>query len=493
MDEPIILYVDPDEDSRYIHQQLFRVFGYRGICAPSVGEALHLARTVRPSLVVTELFTSPPQGFEVLRLLRAEPATRSVPVVVLSAYALPDDGAAAVCAGAHARSGPRAAPEPRRPRLTSGSCPCQPPRAPGPDTDGPRLHAPQRHRGAGDRGHRTHRVAAGGCTRSSIHPPPSLASGFSGTRLARPLPQSPISSPVPDSMPRRHTDHQHHPARSLDVRDYLSARELAAADEVVARVRGLVPGDLAFAALFGSRARRQARADSDVDILLVFRRLTWDREPQAGMAEEIADAVTEARGIPVATWTVSLPDLERGRRTPMLVDALDDGIALWPWGCDVPRIAFTPWDACFCAASLLQRVREGSDEVAAHLAAGDAPSAVRRARDDVARLCTAALLLRGETRPRRASAVRRFGREMMRDMGLPRIAPSILDWAASSYGATGKDDEIPVPPPPGQMRAVSNEVDVLWRWVAMRRARLEEALRRGAGRSMPGGGGHRTC
>src|SRR5206468_4359111 len=87
---------------------------------------------------------------------------------------------------------------------------------------------------------------------------------------------------------------------------FLTGRELAAADEVVRRVRARVPATLALALLFGSKARRQARPDSDVDVLLVFRRLTWDREPQAGMAERIAHEVASETGVPVATWTVSL-------------------------------------------------------------------------------------------------------------------------------------------------------------------------------------------
>jgi hypothetical protein len=258
-----------------------------------------------------------------------------------------------------------------------------------------------------------------------------------------------------------------------DVRDFLSPRELVAADEVVGRVLAQVPAELAFAVLFGSRARRQARPDSDVDVLLVFRRLAWSREPQAGMAEEIADAVAAGTGVPVSTWTVSLPDLERGRRTPMLVDALDDGIALWPFGARVPRIAFTPADACFCAGQLLDRVDEGSGEVAAHLRAGDEAAAIRRARDDLARLCTASLLLRGWTRPRRAHAIACVAREVGgSNPGIP-IDPVVLAWAAGSYGPTGKDDTLPVSPPPGGLRNVARQVHRLARCVARRQARLQ--------------------
>ena len=261
-----------------------------------------------------------------------------------------------------------------------------------------------------------------------------------------------------------------------DVRDFLSPRELAAADEVVRRVRAEVPAELAFAALFGSRARRQARPDSDVDVLLVFRRLAWSREPQAGMAEEIADAVAAETGIPVSTWTVSLPDLDRGWRTPMLVDALDDAIALWPFGALVPRVAFTPADACFCAGQLLDRVAEGSAEAAAHLRAGDGDAAIRRARDDLARMCTACVLLRGWTRPRRADAIACVVREAPGWRPGIAIDRDVLAWAAASYGGTGKDDALPIPPPPGGPRNVARQIDRLAHHVARRRGEVQRRM-----------------
>ncbi|MDB4951825.1 MAG: polymerase beta, Nucleotidyltransferase [Gemmatimonadetes bacterium] len=303
-----------------------------------------------------------------------------------------------------------------------------------------------------------------------------------------------------------------------DVRDCLSPRALAAADEAVRRVRQRVPAALEMALLFGSRARGEARADSDVDVLLVFRRLAWDREPQAGMAERIAERVAEETGVPVATWTVSLADLRRGRRTPMLVDALEDGVPLWPRGLRVPRLPFTAADAVTCTHSLLDRIAEGSARVERLLADGRAPDAAKRARDDLVRMCTAALLLAGETRPRGAECIARFMERFggidrigrfdgiygidprrcdARFDGTMRISPrrrslrfhrgagvrrmdslddAVLRWAARSYGADGKDVERPVRPPPGGLPAAADLIDRLWRRV--RRGAVELDRRR---------------
>ena len=251
---------------------------------------------------------------------------------------------------------------------------------------------------------------------------------------------------------------------------FLAPRERRAALEFVRRVRERVPAELARAFVFGSKARGEARPDSDVDVLLVFRRLPWDREPQAGMAEEIAEEVADESGIPVQTWSVSLVDLERGNRTPMLVDALNDGIPLWPPGAPPIPMEFTPPDAMRCVDALLTRVREGAVETAEHLHRGEEEAAWRRVRDDLVRLCVSGFLLAGETEPRRADAVRRFRARWGREFP-PGFAP-IFRWAAESFGADGRDEERPVDRPPGGLRAAAAVIDALRAWLRVRHRRL---------------------
>jgi predicted nucleotidyltransferase len=264
------------------------------------------------------------------------------------------------------------------------------------------------------------------------------------------------------------------PARFATLRP----SERAAALELVRRVRAEVPAELSRAFVFGSKARGEARPDSDVDVLLVFRRLPPDREPQAGMAEALAERVAADTDVPVTVWSVSLVDLERGNRTPMLVDALDDGIPLWPPGAPPLPLPFTPLDALRCTDALLARVREGGEDASGHLLAGDHGAAWKRMRDDLVRLCTAGLLLAGETRPRRGDAVRRF---LARGNGgeIPaRFAP-VFRWAAGSYGPAGRDDEAPVGPPPGGTREAAALIDLLRRRVIDRAGELAGRLAAG--------------
>lgn len=247
----------------------------------------------------------------------------------------------------------------------------------------------------------------------------------------------------------------------------LSRWEHEAAREVVHRVRLRVAPELIRVLLFGSVARGEARPDSDLDLLLIFDRLPPDREPYATQAEWIAGDVARESGVPVTVWSVSRVDLELGNRTPMLVDALDDGIPLWPAGAWAPRIAFTPADALHCAGALLERINEGSVEVAHHLRAGDRRAAARRGRDDIVRLCTAFLLLAGQTRPRRGDAVRSAAVYWPVEGSANGLGP-ILDWAAESFGPDGHNEECPVGPPPGGYRALAAAVQVLWARIAER-------------------------
>jgi predicted nucleotidyltransferase len=256
----------------------------------------------------------------------------------------------------------------------------------------------------------------------------------------------------------------------------LSRAEWEAAQELAYRVRRWVPADLVQSSLFGSKARREARPDSDVDLLLVFRELPPDREPQAGQAEEIAEAVARESGIPVTVWSVSMIDLVEGRRTPMLVDALADAVPLW-WAVEpLPAVPFTPADALRCSGALLQRVDEGSEEFALYLRRGDTAAAARRLRDDVVRLATAALLLRGETRPRRGDAARRFATAELRGVARPEGLDPLLGWAATSFGPEGRDEDRAVAVPPGGLRAAGSLIPFLEGWIRGRADRLSDAL-----------------
>src|SRR5690606_4433850 len=128
------------------------------------------------------------------------------------------------------------------------------------------------------------------------------------------------------------------------------------------------------------------------------------------LAARRAPPASRGTALRVEPWAVPAADLAVGRRPPRLVDALDDGIPLWPPGAPPIRLAFTPADAVFCAGCLIDWVDAGGAIARRALAEGRRADAAIRIRDDITRMATAALLLDGDTRHRRAGSLHRFAR-----------------------------------------------------------------------------------
>lgn len=90
-----VLLIDDDRDSAEICSALLRHHGFLVEVARDAEAGLSLARAVRPAVVVTELFGRRGTRRSVLEALRAWPETAGIPVIVLSAHALPADREAA--------------------------------------------------------------------------------------------------------------------------------------------------------------------------------------------------------------------------------------------------------------------------------------------------------------------------------------------------------------------------------------------------------------
>jgi CheY-like chemotaxis protein len=79
--EPILI-VDDDEVSRYLVKTVLSHTGYRLLEAQCGKEGLRLAREAKPKLIILDLAMPDLSGFEVLDVLKADPETREIPVVV---------------------------------------------------------------------------------------------------------------------------------------------------------------------------------------------------------------------------------------------------------------------------------------------------------------------------------------------------------------------------------------------------------------------------
>jgi len=77
-----ILVVDDDATARYLLKVVLSQASYDVAEAGGGLEGLRMARELNPALIVLDLFMDDLSGFEVLEQLRADPATRSIPVVI---------------------------------------------------------------------------------------------------------------------------------------------------------------------------------------------------------------------------------------------------------------------------------------------------------------------------------------------------------------------------------------------------------------------------
>ncbi len=98
---PRVLNVDDDATNRTLVSRVLSAAGFTVEEASGGADALAKIEARPPDLVLLDLAMPGMSGLEVLRQLRARPATAALPVVVLTAHAFEEDRVEAVQAGAH--------------------------------------------------------------------------------------------------------------------------------------------------------------------------------------------------------------------------------------------------------------------------------------------------------------------------------------------------------------------------------------------------------
>jgi twitching motility two-component system response regulator PilH len=97
-----ILLAEDDRFLRKAAETALRQNGFEVLTAVDGEEALGLARSQAPDLVLLDMIMPKLQGFEVLRELKQDPATAGIPVIVLSNLGQDTDVIQAIDAGAAA-------------------------------------------------------------------------------------------------------------------------------------------------------------------------------------------------------------------------------------------------------------------------------------------------------------------------------------------------------------------------------------------------------
>jgi two-component system, cell cycle response regulator DivK len=86
--EPLVLVVDDYEDARQMYAESLLVSGFRVAEAVDGAQAVELARSLSPDVILMDLSLPGVDGWEATRRLKADIRTQHIPVVALTGHAL---------------------------------------------------------------------------------------------------------------------------------------------------------------------------------------------------------------------------------------------------------------------------------------------------------------------------------------------------------------------------------------------------------------------
>src|ERR1700685_3110491 len=86
-----VLIVEDNELNMKLFNDLLEAHGYRTVQTRSGVEAVELARTHRPDLILMDIQLPEVSGLEVTKWIKDDPELRSIPVVAVTAFAMKGD------------------------------------------------------------------------------------------------------------------------------------------------------------------------------------------------------------------------------------------------------------------------------------------------------------------------------------------------------------------------------------------------------------------
>ena len=94
-----VLLVEDTEDNRFMMRRLLEMTGYRVVEAMNGEEAVKLAKTESPNLILMDLSLPVIDGLAATRLIRKLPEFKSTPIIAVSAHDTTDFQSEAIEAG----------------------------------------------------------------------------------------------------------------------------------------------------------------------------------------------------------------------------------------------------------------------------------------------------------------------------------------------------------------------------------------------------------
>lgn len=96
----VLLIVEDDPLISRLYEKIFKFEGYEVVTAMNGEDGLVKARQEKPNLVLLDIMMPRMNGMEVLEKLKADPATKTLPVVMLTNLAGEKDAETALAKGA---------------------------------------------------------------------------------------------------------------------------------------------------------------------------------------------------------------------------------------------------------------------------------------------------------------------------------------------------------------------------------------------------------
>jgi CheY-like chemotaxis protein len=94
-----ILYVEDNDDNVYMLRNRLTRAGFTVVVATDGVQGVAMAGSERPDLIIMDLTLPDMDGWEATRRIKADPATKHIPVVALTANAMEGDREKALAAG----------------------------------------------------------------------------------------------------------------------------------------------------------------------------------------------------------------------------------------------------------------------------------------------------------------------------------------------------------------------------------------------------------
>ena len=81
-----ILVVEDEQDLRELVGKYFGDMGYQVVVAADGADALDLAKEERPQIILLDLRMPELDGLEICKKLKADPTTKTIPIIIVTAY-----------------------------------------------------------------------------------------------------------------------------------------------------------------------------------------------------------------------------------------------------------------------------------------------------------------------------------------------------------------------------------------------------------------------